>query len=134
MLLIALHVFLVRKHGVVPALRSACAHARLPIRFVDEGVGRHSATIESTLYFCCLEAVQNAAKHAGPDAEATVRLGSCDVGVWFCVEDDGVGFAYPPEHGTGLAGLEDRVAALGGTLDIETAPGRGTRVTGRFES
>ena len=129
-----LYPLVLERHGVVPALRSACAHARLPIRFVDEGVGRHSATIESTLYFCCLEAVQNAAKHAGPDAEATVRLGSCDVGVWFCVEDDGVGFAYPPEHGTGLAGLEDRVAALGGTLDIETAPGRGTRVTGRFES
>jgi signal transduction histidine kinase len=122
------------RQGVLPALRSACAHTRMPIRFVDEGVGRHSATIESTLFFCCLEAVQNAAKHAGPDAEAIVRLGSCDVGVWFCVDDDGVGFAYPPEHGTGLAGLEDRVAALGGTIDVETAPGRGTRVTGRFEA
>ena len=91
-----LYPVVLERQGVVPALRSACAHTRLPIRFVDEGVGRHSATIESTLYFCCLEAVQNAAKHAGPDAEATVRLGSCDVGVWFCVEDDGVGFAYPP--------------------------------------
>ena len=52
--------------------------------------------------------------------------------MWFSVEDDGVGFAYPPASGTGLAGLQDRVAALGGTLDVETAPGCGTRITGRF--
>jgi signal transduction histidine kinase len=127
-----LYPALLEEQGVVPALRSACGHARVPIRFVDEGVGRHSATVESTLFFCCLEAVQNAAKHAGPDAQVVVRLGTGDVGVWFSVEDDGVGFDGPPATGSGLAGLQDRVAALGGTLDIETAPGHGSRVTGRF--
>ena len=97
--------------------------------------GRRPArpTIESTLFFCCPEAIQNDAKHAGPDAETVVRLGSCDVGVWFSVADGGVGFVFSPTHATGLAGLHDRVVALGGTLDGETAPGRGTRVTGRSE-
>src|SRR5262249_28708050 len=121
-------------HGVVAALRSACAHTALPVRFIDEGVGRHSPTVESTLYFCCLEALQNVAKHAGPHARATVRLGSCDAGVWFSVADDGVGFAPASKRGTGLANLNDRVAALGGTLDVDTTPGHGTCVTGRFET
>ena len=114
-----------RARGVVAALRVATGGHPLPVSFVDEGLGRHSPTIESTLFFCCVEAVQNAAKHARPGTGGTVRLGSCDVGVWFCRRGRRRRLRLPrgPRHGP--RGLKDHVAALGGTLDIETAPGRG---------
>jgi signal transduction histidine kinase len=120
------------RYGVAEALRSACRLTPMPVWVIDEGLGRRSASIESTLYFCCLEAVQNAAKHAGPGASASVRLGACDVGVWFAVEDDGVGFDPAAAPGVGLTGLRERIAAMGGTLDIDSEPGGGTRVAGHF--
>jgi signal transduction histidine kinase len=119
-------------YGVVEALRSVCRHTPLPVRIVDEGVGRQPSAAESTLYFCCLEALQNTAKHAGAGASATVRLGAEERTVWFTVEDDGGGFDASTARGTGLHNLLDRVAAMGGSLDVESAPGRGTRVAGRF--
>ena len=99
---------MLEEHGAAEALRSAARHTALPVRVVDEGIGRQSGAVESTVYFCCLEALQNAAKHAGPRASATVRLGA------------------------GLSNLRDRVAAMGGSLDVESAPGRGTRLAGRL--
>jgi signal transduction histidine kinase len=123
---------MLERFGVVEALRSACRHTPLPVRIVDEGIGRHSPAVETTLYFCCLEALQNAAKHAGPDASATVRIGADDRAVWFAVDDDGAGFDTALASGTGLGNLRDRVAAMGGSLDVESAPGRGTRLAGRF--
>ena len=82
------------------------------------------------MYFCCLECLQNAAKHAGRGASATVRLFEDDGHAGFSVEDDGVGFdPGAVERGTGLTNLADRVAAVGGTLTIESARKRGTRVT-----
>jgi signal transduction histidine kinase len=123
---------MLERFGVVEALRSACRHTPLPVRIVDEGIGRRSPAVDSTLYFCCLEALQNAAKHAGPDASATVRIGADDRAVWFAVDDDGAGFDTALASGTGLGNLRDRVAAMGGSLDVESAPGRGTRLAGRF--
>jgi signal transduction histidine kinase len=91
----------------------------------------HAEGVELTVYFCCVEALQNAAKHAGPGASATVLLGEDRDGVHFSVEDDGVGFAPDDvEPGGGLTNLADRAASAGGTLRIESAPGRGTRVIG----
>jgi signal transduction histidine kinase len=120
------------RFGVVEAVRSACRHTHLPVRIVDEGIGRHTPAVESTLYFCCVEALQNAAKHAGPGASATVRIGADDATVWFAVDDDGAGFDTALARGTGLGNLRDRVAAMGGSLDVESAPGSGTRLAGRF--
>ena len=78
-----------------------------------------------------VEALQNAAKHAGPEACAVVRLGEDRDGVRFSVEDDGIGFDPDAvEDSGGLTNLADRAAAAGGTLRIESAPGRGTRVIG----
>jgi signal transduction histidine kinase len=120
------------RFGVVEALRSACRHTPLPVRIVDEGIGRDSSPVESTLYFCCLEALRNAAKHARPGASATVRIGADERAVRFAVDDDGAGFDTALARGTGLGNLRDRVAAMGGSLDIESAPGRGTCLAGRF--
>jgi signal transduction histidine kinase len=118
--------------GVVEALRAACRHTPLPVRIVDEGLGRHAVAAESTLYFCCLEALQNATKHAGSGASATVRLGANEAALWFAVEDDGAGFDTALARGSGLDNLQDRVAAMGGSFDVESAPGHGTRLAGRF--
>ena len=87
------------------------------------GVGRLPGEIESAVYFCCLEALQNAAKHAGADARAHARL-AIDEGGGLEIEirDDGVGFdPAAPAPGAGLTNMRDRVAACGGTLTIESA-------------
>jgi signal transduction histidine kinase len=103
----------------------------MPVDIRDAGLTRHAEGVELTVYFCCLEALQNAAKHAGPGASAVVRLGENREGIHFSVEDDGVGF--DPEavaRSSGLTNLTDRAAAAGGTLRIESAAGRGTRIVG----
>jgi signal transduction histidine kinase len=87
------------------------------------------------VYFCCLECLQNAAKQAGPGASATIRLAETDDHVSFDVEDDGAGFDPDAiERGAGLTNLVDRMAAVGGTLQIDARPGRGTRLTGEPRS
>jgi signal transduction histidine kinase len=120
------------RYGVVAAVRAACRQTPLAVRIVDDGIGRQSSAAESTVYFCCLEALQNAAKHAGPGASATVRLGATDAIVWFAVEDDGAGFDTALADGTGLRNMHARVAAMGGSLDVDSAPGCGTRLAARF--
>ena len=116
---------LLEAHGPGAALRAAVEHAGVPVRVVDGG--RSAGTppnVEAAAYFCCLEAVQNAAKHAGAAAiRVTLRGGAGALG--FTVEDDGAGFdpaATPP--GAGLANMRDRVESLGGTLTAESVPGR----------
>ena len=116
--------------GVGAAVTAIARTSAMPIRVGDEWRGRRAAAIETTVYFCCLECLQNAAKHAGRGASATVRLFEDDGHVSFTVEDDGAGF-HPgtARRGNGLTNLADRVAAVGGTLTIDSANGRGTRVT-----
>jgi len=82
------------------------------------------------VYFCVMEALQNVAKYARASA-ARVTLGSQGPCLVFTVEDDGAGFdpAATPK-GTGLQGIADRLAALGGTVDLVSSPGHGTRITG----
>jgi signal transduction histidine kinase len=119
--------------GVGPALRSVARHAVLPVSVVDHGIGRHAPHVESTVYFCCLEAVQNAAKHAGPDASVTVWFDEADGQLEFGVEDDGLGFdRTATSDGHGLANIADRVTTAGGTLEIDTAVDAGTRIIGRI--
>jgi signal transduction histidine kinase len=119
--------------GVTAALRSATAGGAVPVTIEDAGLARHAQTLELAIYFCCLEALQNTAKHAGPGARAVVRLREGIEGVHFSVEDDGVGFEpTATRHPGGLTNLRDRVAAVGGTLQIRSAPGRGTRVSARI--
>ncbi|MDP9021836.1 MAG: sensor histidine kinase [Actinomycetota bacterium] len=94
--------------------------------------GRFPAEVEVAAYFCCLEAIQNATKHAAGVA-VTVRLGAEAGWLTFSVTDDGPGFdpsTCPP--GTGLQNMVDRVEALGGMLTIWTEPGRGCHVTGQL--
>ena len=117
--------------GVGAALAAVARRSPIPVSVRDAGIGRYSEAIEMTVYFCCLECVQNAAKHAGPGAAVSIRLRDTDSRVCCSVDDDGVGFdPGAVERGAGLTNLADRVAAVGGALEIDAGPGRGTHVTG----
>lgn len=115
------------EHGLVEALRSATDRYPLPLTLDLREVGRHPSEVEAAVYFCCVEALQNAAKHSAA-GRVRLALGRADDAVWFEVTDDGVGFAAGPEA---MIDLRDRLGASGGVLDVESAPGRGTTVRGR---
>jgi signal transduction histidine kinase len=95
-------------------------------------VGRFPQDVEAAVYFCCLEALQNAAKHAGEGARVTVTLGREDGDLVFGVADDGAGFdpAGPAGRGHGFVNMSDRVGAIGGSLTVDSTPGHGTRIAG----
>jgi len=117
--------------GVSGALRSIAAHAPLPVVVEARTFGRYETPVERGIYFCCLEALQNVVKHAGPTASARIRLEAKRGRITFTVEDSGVGF--DPAHvrpGDGLLNLRDRVAVMGGRLTIDSQPGLGTRIQG----
>jgi len=115
--------------GLVEGLRTAALRNPLPTTVLAVGVRRHSRAIESAAYFCCLEALQNAAKHAEGASSAVVEL-SDNGSLRLEVRDDGAGFD-PDEiaSGVGFTSMRDRVAAVGGELAITSSPGRGTLVS-----
>jgi signal transduction histidine kinase len=117
--------------GLAPALRSATRASPLAVRMVDRGIRRASARVELAVFYCVLEALQNAAKHAGPDAQVVVTLGRTARELEFEVRDDGRGFDSTQQAaGIGLVSMRDRIGAAGGRLEIRSAPGRGTTVRG----
>jgi signal transduction histidine kinase len=121
------------EHGLAEALASASRMSAVPVEVHAAGLVRYGADLEAAVYFSCLEAVQNAAKHAGA-ARVDVVLESHDDGLEFRIVDDGRGFD-PGEvdaSGSGLANMRDRVAAVGGELVVRSLPGEGTRVEGRI--
>jgi len=125
---------LLRTDGLASALSAVARRAPVPAAVRTSGVGRHPPEIESAVYFCCLEALQNAAKHAGPGADVTIRVSESDAVLRFAVEDSGAGFdTQLGGGGVGLANMAARTAAVGGTLHIVSAPGHGTSVNGRIE-
>jgi signal transduction histidine kinase len=119
-----------RDQGLKPVLAAAARRATRPTSVAVETNGRHAPEVEATVYFCCLEAIQNACKHAGSEAAVSVRVWEQGGGVVFEITDDGRGFSSREPHGVGLLNLEDRVGALGGTLTIDSVPGRGTTIRG----
>ena len=115
------------EHGIVAALGSAAAVDASRVRLVANGVGRHPPDVEAAVYFCCSEALQNAAKHAGAGASVVVTIAEPEPG-WlrFEVEDDGCGFdAGTARGGGGFVSMRDRVGALGGDLEVVERAGEG---------
>jgi signal transduction histidine kinase len=95
-----------------------------------DGIGRYSQEVETAIYFCCLEAMLNAAKHA-PQAGAQARIWAESGGLLFSVNDDGPGF--DPEKarsGRGFVNMADRFGAVGGTVRWESKPGQGSTISG----
>ena len=120
--------------GLPEALSAAGGRAALPAEVVANGIGRYSPEIEAAVYFCCLEAMQNAGKHAGDGSTITVRVWEEAGALLFEVADDGAGFdpSQRSTPGAGFVNMGDRVGAIGGTFGVQSAPGRGTRVSGRI--
>jgi signal transduction histidine kinase len=117
--------------GLGEALRAAAQRSPLPVSVDADGIGRFATETESAVYFCCLEALQNAAKHADGASRVSVELRH-DGDLRFEISDDGCGFAPEPgREGSGITGMRDRLAALGGELRVESGPGAGTRIRGR---
>ena len=118
--------------GLAPALEAQARKSALPVSVEADDVERFPQPVEAAAYFCVLEALNNVAKYADA-SRATVRLSNGADELRFEVTDDGRGFdPTMTRYGTGLQGMSDRLAALGGTLEIASEPGLGTTVTGRL--
>ena len=121
---------LLADQGLGPALRAQAGRAPLPVLVETDGIGRYPRDAEAAVYFCILEALQNTAKYARA-SRAAVALSCPGSHLEFTVTDDGTGFdTATATHGTGLQGMADRLAAAGGTLRINSAPGSGTTISG----
>jgi signal transduction histidine kinase len=121
---------LLADQGLATALSAQARKALLPVQVEAEDIGRYSQDIEAAVYFCCLEAVQNVAKYAQATT-VTIRLKRAGEDLQFTVSDDGQGFdSAITVRGSGLQNMADRLAALGGDLDVSSKPGEGTTVTG----
>jgi signal transduction histidine kinase len=123
---------LLADQGLVLALQAQARKTVVPVTIEAQGIERYPQDVEATVYFCALEALQNIAKYAEA-SRADIRLSCSGRSLQFTVADNGAGFdATADRHGTGLQGMADRLAALGGTLDICSQPGQGTTVSGRL--
>jgi PAS domain S-box-containing protein len=119
-----IHPAVLADNGLPDALRALAERAPLPVRIECGVAERLDPGVETALYYCASEALTNVFKHARA-THASVRLASEDGTVALEVADDGAGGALLGA-GSGLSGLEDRLAALGGTLELGGSPGRGT--------
>lgn len=103
----------------------------MPVTVDTGGLARPPAPIEATLYFCCMEAVQNAVKHSQASA-VSVRVDESADRWRLTVADDGTGFDQTrstASSGVGLANMRDRLDAVGGTVEVVSTSGTGTTVT-----
>jgi signal transduction histidine kinase len=116
--------------GLPEALRAAANRSPLDVAVDTEGVGRYPSEVEAAVYFCCLEALQNTAKHA-PAAQVSVRVTADEHHLAFEVVDDGPGFdVTAANEGHGYVNMSDRLGAIGGTVEWRSAPGQGATVAG----
>lgn len=116
--------------GLSPALAAAGRRGSQSVTVLASGVRRYPSGIETAVYFACLAAIDNAAKHARP-SHVTVRVSDQADGLCFTVRDTGHGFdPHRTSPGTGIMNMRDRIAAVGGTLRIDSTVGQGTLVTG----
>jgi signal transduction histidine kinase len=122
---------LLQDKGLPAALEAQARKAVVPTTVTADGLGRFDQATESAVYFSCLEALQNVAKYAEA-SRATITLSNGDGHLRFSVTDDGQGFdASATSYGTGLQGIADRLAAIGGILTVTSTPGHGTTIDGR---
>ncbi|MGH2634762.1 MAG: histidine kinase [Actinomycetota bacterium] len=116
--------------GLRDAIEAQARKAELPVRVEGDGIGRYPQDVEAAVYFCALEALQNVAKYAAASAVG-VRLAELDGRIEFEIRDDGAGFdPVDTPRGSGLQNMADRLEALGGSLELRSAPGSGTTVAG----
>jgi signal transduction histidine kinase len=125
---------LLADRGLAAALNAQAGKSALPLAVVADGIGRFGQDAEAAVYFCCLEALQNTAKYAQA-SQARIAVQSQSGTLCFSVSDDGTGYdARHTPMGSGLRNMADRLAALGGRLEVRSAPGQGTTITGHLPS
>jgi signal transduction histidine kinase len=122
---------LLEEQGIAAALAVQYTRADVPVRLRADGVGRYPIELEAAVYFCTLEALQNATKYAHA-TQISIALQERGDALEFTVSDDGVGFDSGANgNGTGVQGIRDRISVFGGDATIESTPGSGTTVHGR---
>jgi signal transduction histidine kinase len=120
---------LLMDRGLPDALRAVARTAAVPTSVVARLPHRCPLDVESAVYFACIEALQNVAKHAHA-SRAWISVHG-NGALHFEVRDDGAGFDPTRSHGgVGTSNIHDRIEAVGGAVEITSAPGRGTRVSG----
>ena len=122
---------LLTDRGLPDALRSVARQLPVPASVSAHDVDRCPQDVEVAVYFCCLEAMQNAVKYAGPNEPVRVGLRTDGDRLRFEIVDRGAGFdpaAHPGGHG--LLNMHDRIEAVGGELQIRSTPGRGAAIRG----
>jgi signal transduction histidine kinase len=118
--------------GIFPAVEAQARKAAVPVTVQPGELGRYPPAIESTVYFCVLEALNNVVKYANASG-AVVSLAQTDGVLAFEVQDDGRGFdSTGSTYGTGLQGMADRLDAVGGGLVVRSSPGTGAVVRGEI--
>jgi len=122
---------LLADNGLGDALRAAASRSPLTVRVtVEDDIGRYPSEVEAAIYFSCLEALQNAAKHA-EGATVDLRLWTESGGLLFSIADDGPGFdPRAARGGHGFVNMADRLGAIGGTIRWDSRPGHGATITG----
>jgi signal transduction histidine kinase len=119
--------------GLTEALPTLAARASVPVQLDLPVLDRYPPSTEAALYYCCSEALQNAAKHGGPATTVLVAAHADEQSLNLTISDTGRGFD-PATMGTGLTNMTDRLSAIGGQLVIDTSPGLGTRITAIVEA
>jgi len=114
--------------GLTEALPTLAARAAVPVQLDLDSLTRYPTSTEAALYYCCSEALQNAAKYGGPGTTVTVTAHADDKTITLTISDTGRGFDSAT-IGMGLTNMTDRLSAIGGQLVIDSEPGRGTRIT-----
>jgi signal transduction histidine kinase len=123
---------LLADRGLAPALEAQARKSPVPVRVEADGIERLPQEIEAAVYFSVLEALQNTAKYAEASSARVVLAREPDA-LRFEVSDDGRGFdADVNGHGSGLQGIADRLGALEGAVEVESAVGAGTTIRGRI--
>ena len=122
---------LLASDGLGAALQAPARRFAVPVELQIDEVARQPREVEGAIYFCCLEALQNVAKYAQA-SRIKVRVWTQDSTLAFAVEDDGKGFEPATVvQSSGLQNMRDRLEALGGSLEVTSAPGQGTTIEGR---
>jgi signal transduction histidine kinase len=117
--------------GLAEALPAAAGRAARPTT-TDIHVSRHDQELEAAIYFCCMEALQNAGKHAGDSATVAVKVWEGERDLHWEVADDGPGFEVSSRAGAGhgFVNMRDRMGAFGGTIEVVSSLGAGTTIRG----
>jgi signal transduction histidine kinase len=129
-----IHPPLLSDRGLLEAIEARAGRLPLGVAIESDSVARGQRfpeEIEAAAYFFVSEALTNVLKHAQATT-ATIGLSSADDELDVAVADDGIGFVYSPDSGSGLIGLRDRVEAVGGKFQVTTQPGAGTTLTARL--